>query len=48
MIFQETKLLGVYIIEPQKISDNRGFFFRSFCQDEFKNYGLNKAFNFIK
>jgi dTDP-4-dehydrorhamnose 3,5-epimerase len=41
MIFQEAKLLGVYIIEPKKISDDRGSFFRSFCQDEFKNYHLN-------
>lgn len=41
MIFQETQLQGSYFIEVEKILDERGFFCRSFCQDEFKKYGLN-------
>jgi dTDP-4-dehydrorhamnose 3,5-epimerase len=41
MIFTETKLKGAYIIELEKIEDERGFFARTFCQDEFKKHGLN-------
>lgn len=41
MIFTETKLKGAHIIEPQPIEDERGFFARTFCQDEFKAHGLN-------
>jgi len=31
---------GVYVIEPELITDERGFFARSFCKDEFRNHGL--------
>jgi dTDP-4-dehydrorhamnose 3,5-epimerase len=41
MIFKETKLKGVYIIEIELMEDERGFFARSFCVKEFKEYGLN-------
>ncbi|MBI4687487.1 MAG: dTDP-4-dehydrorhamnose 3,5-epimerase [Nitrospirae bacterium] len=41
MKFIQTQLKGAYIIEPEKIYDNRGFFARTFCQREFKEYGLN-------
>ena len=41
MVFVETKLKGVYIIEPEPIDDERGFFARTFCQDEFSVHGLN-------
>ena len=40
MIFTETKIKGVYIIEPELLTDERGFFARSFCKDEFRNHGL--------
>ena len=40
MIFTETKIPGVYIIEPELLADDRGFFARSFCKDEFRKYGL--------
>jgi len=40
MIFTETKIHGVYIIEPELLSDERGFFARSFCKEEFRNHGL--------
>ncbi len=36
MVFLETKLKGVYIIEVEKMEDERGFFARTFCQDEFE------------
>lgn len=41
MIFNETKLRGAYIIEPDRLDDERGFFARTFCQEEFKTHGLN-------
>jgi len=40
MIFTETKIKGVYIIEPELLTDERGFFARSFCKEEFEKYGL--------
>jgi len=39
--FTETKLKGTYIIEPEPIEDERGFFARSWCQQEFEAHGLN-------
>ena len=41
MIFTETELKGAYIIEPERLEDERGFFARSFCQREFEAHGLN-------
>lgn len=41
MIFQETKLKGAFIIEMQRLADERGFFARSWCQKEFGDHGLN-------
>jgi dTDP-4-dehydrorhamnose 3,5-epimerase len=41
MKFIETKLKGAYLIKPDLISDDRGFFARSWCQDEFADKGLN-------
>jgi len=41
MIFTETKLKGAYIIDIEKLEDERGFFARSWCQKEFSDHGLN-------
>ena len=41
MKFQETKLAGSYIIEPEKLSDDRGFFARVWDQKIFGEIGLN-------
>jgi dTDP-4-dehydrorhamnose 3,5-epimerase len=41
VIFKETKLQGAFIIEPERIEDERGFFTRTFCRNEFKAHGLN-------
>ncbi len=41
MIFTETKLKGAFIIEIQKLEDERGFFGRAWCQKEFEAHGLN-------
>jgi dTDP-4-dehydrorhamnose 3,5-epimerase len=40
LIFTETKIKGIYIIEPEFQKDDRGFFARSFCKEEFRNHGL--------
>jgi dTDP-4-dehydrorhamnose 3,5-epimerase len=52
MIFTETKLPGAFIIDLEPRVDERGFFARSFCQNEFEAHGLkpviaqaNLAFN---
>jgi len=41
MLFIETKLKGAYLIEIQKLEDERGFFARSYCFREFEAHGLN-------
>lgn len=41
MIFKQTKLKGVFFIEPEELVDERGFFARSFCRKEFEKYDLN-------
>lgn len=41
MIFTEIKLKGAFIIEPERLEDERGFFARTWCQREFKEHGLN-------
>lgn len=40
MIFTETQIKGMYIIEPERLTDDRGFFARSFCKEEFRKHGL--------
>ena len=44
MIFRETKLKGAFIIEPERLEDERGFFAHTFCQGEFGTHGLNTRF----
>lgn len=41
MIFIETTLKGAFIIELEKVEDERGFFARTWCQQEFAARGLN-------
>ncbi len=41
MLFRETKLPGAFVIEVQRLEDDRGFFGRSFCRQEFIVQGLN-------
>jgi dTDP-4-dehydrorhamnose 3,5-epimerase len=41
MKFLETKLPGVFEICPELIHDQRGFFARSWCREEFSSRGLN-------
>jgi dTDP-4-dehydrorhamnose 3,5-epimerase len=44
MIFKETKLKDTFVIELQKREDERGFFARTFCRDEFAAHGLNTVY----
>ena len=41
MKFQPTPLAGAYLIELEQLEDERGFFARSFCQNEFRARGLD-------
>lgn len=41
MKFIETPLKGAYIIELEKRGDDRGFFARYYCENEFQQHGLN-------
>lgn len=40
MIFTATPLPGAYVIEPRKIEDDRGFFARILCEEEFLKQDL--------
>ncbi len=40
MIFTRMGIEGAYIIEPEPLADERGFFARSFCEEEFRKNGL--------
>ena len=39
MIFTETKLKGAFLVEVKKLEDDRGFFGRAWCQNEFGDHG---------
>ena len=43
MIFRETALAGVWLIEPERLADERGFFARTWCAREFETRGLTSA-----
>src|SRR6476620_924775 len=42
MIFNPTFLAGSFIIEPNVLADDRGWFARFYCNDEFKEIGHEK------
>ena len=46
MIFSETAIPGVVLVELERLEDERGFFARSFCAEEFAARGL--AANFVQ
>jgi dTDP-4-dehydrorhamnose 3,5-epimerase len=41
MIFKPSPLAGAYLLDLKKIEDDRGFFARSYCKNEFDEVGLN-------
>ncbi len=46
MIFRPTPIAGAYVIDLEKRGDERGFFARAFCQNEFAQAGL--VTNFVQ
>lgn len=56
MIFEDTSLEGLKLISPEHRTDERGYFFRAFCKNEFESAGipsiefvqLNQSFNKVK
>lgn len=43
MIFEETPLAGVVVLKPERFEDERGFFARTYCRQEFEEHGLDPA-----
>jgi dTDP-4-dehydrorhamnose 3,5-epimerase len=43
MIFTETRLAGAFVIDMERLSDERGFFARSWCEDEFAAHGIHMS-----
>ena len=41
MIFQRAPVLDAYVIEPERKSDERGFFARTWCREEFARAGID-------
>ena len=41
MIFTQTALPGVFVVEPERHADDRGFFARTYCADAFRANGLD-------
>jgi dTDP-4-dehydrorhamnose 3,5-epimerase len=44
MKFSGTNLKDAFIVQIEKLNDERGFFARSWCQKEFDAHGLNSRF----
>ncbi len=44
MIIRETELKNAFIIEPERLEDERGFFARTYCKKEFENNGISVQF----
>ena len=41
MVFTPTGIHGAFLIEPQRLNDERGFFARTWCNEEAAAHGLN-------
>jgi len=41
MKFIESELKGAFIVDPELLEDERGFFARTWCRKEFEQHGLN-------
>lgn len=42
--FEPTPVLGCYLVDPVRRGDERGFFSRLFCEDEFAAMGIESSF----
>lgn len=47
MIFEATPLAGAWVVTPEPISDNRGFFTRLYCATAFAERGLDPTLDQI-
>jgi dTDP-4-dehydrorhamnose 3,5-epimerase len=45
MIFTPTKIAGVWIVEQERHTDERGWFARTWCAEEFRQHGLPRSFS---
>lgn len=41
MIFEPLSIAGAYLVRPEPIADERGFFARTYCRETFAEKGLN-------
>lgn len=41
MIFQTTSVAGVMVVRQERREDERGFFARTYCRDEFRRQGIS-------
>ncbi len=41
MIFRQLELPGVFVLEPERKADSRGFFARTYCRQELEDHGLD-------
>ena len=41
MIFTKTKIEGIYVVEPEPRIDERGYFQRMYCINEFSDHGID-------
>ena len=41
MLFNETQIKGAWLVNLQRIGDERGFFARAWCAKEFEKYGIS-------
>jgi dTDP-4-dehydrorhamnose 3,5-epimerase len=41
VIFTPLTLAGAYLVEPERLEDDRGFFARTWCEDEFRRRALS-------
>jgi dTDP-4-dehydrorhamnose 3,5-epimerase len=44
MTFRETEIAGVWVVEPERFEDDRGFFARTWDVEEFRERGLSDRF----
>jgi dTDP-4-dehydrorhamnose 3,5-epimerase len=44
MTFEETSIAGAFVIRPEPVSDERGFFARTYSHEEFRRRGLDPVF----
>jgi len=45
MNFRRLSIRGAFIVEPEPIEDRRGCFARTWCRDEFAEFGLTRPFD---